>query len=166
MPFTSTSSLTAADVNNFLRGLVRDNTTYTKTGAATETDLASTTITGGTISATGGIYVVAAGTVTNSAAGAKTIDLKFGATNIATVSRTGANAQDWLIEAWGFNIATNAQRWVVRYSTTDATTVTGDYITSAIDTTANVILKLTGELANGADTITQNAFDVFVVQIA
>lgn len=165
MAFTNSNSLVADDVNNMLRGLVRDNTSHAVTGTTSETDMASTSVTGGTIGTTGGIYVVAAGTVTNSASGAKTIKLVLASTTIATVSRTAANAQDWLIEAWGFNTAANAQRWLVRYSTADAVTVTGDYVTSAVDTSSNQTLKLTGTLVDGADTITQTVFDVFVVQI-
>jgi len=166
MAFTSTSSLTAADFNNMLRGLYKDNSNNAHTGDTVETDLASTTITGGTIGATGGIHVIAAGTITNVGSGAKTIKLYLGATAVATVSRTAANAQDWLIDAWCWNTATGAQRWKVQYSTADATTVTGDYITSAIDTTANATLKVTGTLVTATDTITQTMFDVHIVQIA
>jgi hypothetical protein len=166
MAFANLDSVTAANLNNMLRGLYRDNTDHAVTGTTNETDMATVSITGGTITATGGIYVVAAGTITDSASAAKTVKLYLGATAVATVSRTGANAQDWLIEAWGFNTTAAAQRWLVRYSTADATTVTGDYITSAIDTASAATLKVTGTLVDAADTITQTMFDVFEVQVA
>ncbi len=165
MAFTDSQSLTAADANNMLRGLNRDNTNHAVTGTTNETDMASLSITGGTIGTTGGIHVLAAGTVTNAASGAKTIKLVLASTTIATVSRTAANAQDWFIEAWGFNTAANAQRWLVRYTTADATTLTADYTTSSVDTASNQTLKLTGTLVDGADTITETLFNVFLVQI-
>lgn len=165
MAFTDTYSVVAADLNNMVRGLYRDNTAHAVTGAVTETDMGSLSITGGTIGATGAIHVIAAGTITNTASAAKTVKLYLGATAVATVSRTGANAQDWLIDAWCFNTAADAQRWVVQYSTTDAATVTADYTTSAIDTASNATLKLTGTLVDGTDAITQSAFDVLLVQI-
>lgn len=165
MAFANTNSIVASDLNNMLRGLYRDNTDHAVTGTTGETDLASLSIAGGTITATGAIYVIAAGTVTNSAGAAKTVKLYLGATALATVSRTGANAQDWVIEAWGLNTASNAQRWVVKFTTADAVTVSHDYTTSAIDTASAQTLKVTGTLVNSADTITQSAFDVFVVQV-
>lgn len=166
MPFANTNSVVAADLNNTLRGLTRDNSTYTVTGTVTETNMASLSITGATIGATGALHIVAAGTITNVGSGAKDIRLILGTTTIATVSRTAANAQDWQIDAWCFNTSASAQRWKVIYSTADATTLTGDYTTSAVDTSSTQTLKLTGDLADATDTIVQNVFDVFVVQVS
>ena len=165
MSFADTQSVAAADLNNMLRGLKRDNTTYSVTGTTAETDMASLSITAGAIGATGGLHVIAAGTITNVGSGAKDIKLYLGATVIATVSRTAANAQDWQIEAWCFNTAANAQRWKVVFSTADAVTLSGDYTTSAIDTASTQTLKLTGDLADATDTITQTIFTVFLVQV-
>ena len=165
MAYVDTQSVVAADLNNMLRGLNRDNATYTVTGTTAETNMAPLSITGGTIGETGGLLVVAAGTITNTGSGQKDIRLYLGATTIATVTRTAANAQDWLIVAWCFNTSASAQRWVVQYSTSDAATLTGDYTTSAIDTASTQTLKVTGDLADATDTITQTAFDVFLVQI-
>lgn len=165
MAFANTNSLTATDANNMLRGLTRDNSDHAVTGTTSETDMASLSITGGTVGATGCLHIVAAGTITNVASAAKTVKLVLGSTTIATVSRTAANAQDWTIDAWMFNTASNAQRWRVIYSTADATTVTMDYITSSVDTSSNQTLKLTGTLVSASDTITQTAYDVFVAQV-
>ena len=165
MSFSNTQSIVAADMNNCLRGLNRDNSTYTVTGTTTETNMAPLSITGGTIGATGALHVIAAGTITNVGGGTKDIRLYLGATVIATVSRTAANAQDWQIEAWCFNTSSSAQRWKVVHSTADATTLTGDYTTSAIDPASTQTLKITGDLGDATDTITQNIFDVFLVQV-
>lgn len=166
MPFATGDTLSNSDTNNFLRGLRRDNTTYTVTGTLTETDMASFAMSGGTMDTAGAIWVFAAGTITNSGGGQKDVRLYFGGTAIGTVTRTGANAQDWSLIAKISNTATNAQRIEVWYITTDALTVSFDYTTLAIDTTASVTVKVTGDLANTADTITQTKFEIFVVQIA
>ncbi len=165
MPFTNSNSIVATDLNNTLRGLYRDNSDHAHTGNTDETNLASVSITGGTITATGALHVTAAGTVTNVGGTAKTIKLYLGATAVATVSRTAANAQDWLIDAWCFNTASATQRWVIIYSTADAVSLTFDYITSAIDTASAATLKCTATLAGATETVTQTAFDVMVVQV-
>jgi len=162
--FSTTGAITAPDANNMVRGYYRDNSNHAVTGTTNETDLASTTITANDVGAAGSLNIYAAGTVTNAAAGAKTIKLYFGATAIVTVSRTGANAQDWLIWAKLSNTATGAQRINYIFSTADAVTISGDYTTSAIDTTSGVICKVTGTLANSGDTITQTMFEIDNVQ--
>jgi adhesin HecA-like repeat protein len=166
MPYTNDDSWTATDANNVLRGLYQDNTNHAVTGTTDETTLATVSVTGGTITATGALHVVASGTITNSASGAKTVKLYLGGTAVATVSRTGANAQDWIIDAWCFNTAAATQRWCVTYSTTDAATCTYDYTTSAIDTASAATLKVTGTLAAAGDTITGTVFLVKVIQPA
>lgn len=165
MPYTNSDSLTATQVNNMLRGFYQDNTNHAVTGTTDETTLATVSVTAGTITATGGLHVIAAGTVTNVGGTAKTVKLYLGATAVATVSRTGANAQDWVIDAWCFNTAAAAQRWAIRFTTADAVTESVDYTASAIDTAANATLKVTGTLAGATETVTQTMFEVFVVQI-
>ena len=165
MAFTNINSIVANDVNNMLRGLSRDNADSAHTGDTNETNLSTLSITGGTVGTTGTLHILATGTVTNSGSGAKTIKLILGSTTIVTVSRTGANAQDWIIDAWMFNISTSAQRWTLQRSTADAVTTDGDFIGSNEDTTANLTLKVTATLANGADTVTQTMFNVFIVQV-
>lgn len=164
MPFANTNTLVASDINNCLRGLKRDNTTYTVTGTTNETDCASFTMTGATLDTTGGLHVLAAGTITGTA-GTKRIRLYFGGTAIIdTTAATGTS--DWLLEAWIFNTSASAQRCVVSWSDhQSATNFNKDYITAAIDTSANAIIKVTGTLGNSGDTITQTMFDIFIVQI-
>jgi len=164
MAFTNSDSIVATDLNNMLRGLVRDNTDRAVTGTTNETDLSSQTITGGAITATGGLLVVAAGTVTG-AAGTKRIRLYFGATAIADTTAVSGTA-DWYIISWIFNTATGAQRVLSIFSDpTNATNHNMDTTTAAIDTTANVTLEVTGQLGAGGDTITQTLMDVMIIQI-
>lgn len=164
MPFSSTDSLTSTNMNNMLRGLYRDNSDYSVTGTTNETDLASTTITGGTIGATGCLHVLAAGTITGSA-GNKRIRLYLGSTALVD-STSIAGTADWSVDVWIFNTASNAQRVIVVFHSLGTTTTTAhDYITAAVDTSTSQTMKITGTLTSGSDTITQTMFDVFVVQI-
>lgn len=165
MPFTSSSSLTSTDANNMVRGVHRNNGTTTLTGALAETDLSSFTMTGGTMTATGMLDIEAAGTITG-VAGTKRIRLFFGGTAILDMPAAAGTA-DWWLHARIYNTASNAQRIVVEWS--DHTTVTNfskDYTTLAIDTAANVIIKLMGTPAGAGDTINQTVFDILVAQIA
>ena len=163
MPFGS-NSLTATIMNNTFRGLHRDFTDNSHTGDTDETDLASVSITGGTMTATGTLYFFGAGTITGSA-GTKQITVDFGATNILDMTaQTGTS--DWMARGWIMNTATNAQRIHVEWS--DHQSVTNfnmDYTTAVIDTTAAVTLKFRGDLGNAGDTITQTIFMVDVQQI-
>lgn len=162
--FGSTDSIVKADVDNMLRGLSIDNADSSHTGDTDETDLSTLSITADTIGSTGAIHVLAVGTITDSASAAKTIKLILGSTTLATISRTGANAQDWIFDVWIYNTSASTQRVSILKSTADAVTLDGDYTTSAENTAATLTLKVTGTLANGADTIGQTMFDVLVIQ--
>lgn len=162
MPFTSTQSITATDMNNLLRGLYRDNTTRSTSGTG-EDDLASLSIGANTIGATGSIEMLACGTITG-AAGNKTLKAYFGGTNFYN-STAAAGTTDWIIWARISNTATGAQRIAVVVQPHSGSSVIFDYTTTTIDTTAAAILKITGECANGADTVTQTMFEVQVQQI-
>lgn len=163
--FSSTGSVTNTDMNNNSRGYYRDNADHAVTGTTNETTLGSFTLTANDLGATGTLIVYAAGTITNSASAQKLVKLYFGATAIATVTRTAANAQDWFIWAKISNTSTSAQRIEVWFSTTDATTCSFDYITAAIDTTANVTVAVKGTLTNGADTATETKLEALNAQI-
>lgn len=164
MPFSNNYSVIAADMNNMLRGLYRDNTDRSITGSLTETDLGSVSILGGTITATGGLHVISAGTITG-VAGTKRMRLYLGATALIDTTAL-AGTSDWYLEAWIYNTASNAQRCSVIWSTNASTTnYNKDYITAAIDTASNQTLKVTGTLGNVGDTIAETMFDVMVIQI-
>ena len=165
MPFSSTGSLTSTQMDNCLRGLYRDNANHAVTGTVTETTMASTSITGSTIGATGCIHVIASGTISGTN-DTKDIRLKLGSTTVATVARNAGSTADWLIDAWCFNTSASAQRWTIVYSTSSAATMSFDYITSAEDTSTTLTLAVTGDLANTGDTITQTVFNVFIAQVS
>lgn len=164
MPFTNTSSLTSSDANNLVRGLHKDNTTYSTSGTG-EDDLASYTMTGGTMGATGAIIIFATGTITGTN-GQKDVDLYFGGSVIATIVRSAATTNDWTYICKISNTSASAQRIEVWKSTDSAATMSFDYTTAAIATASNAIIKVTGECANAADTVSQTKFEIFVVQIA
>jgi hypothetical protein len=143
------------------RGIEYDHSDAATAGTG-EDDLKSTTIPSGVLGTKGGILILAAGTKTGGA-GNKTIKLHLGATSW-TVFGPANTTTDWRLEAHIFNTAVNAQRisWVFY----DGATVTQGYETAAIFTgkiagyASDPILKLTGECADAADTITQTMWVV------
>lgn len=164
MAYANTNSIVASDLNNTLRGLKRDNTTYTVTGTTNETDMASLSITGGTITATGMLHVIAAGTITG-AANSKRVRLYLGTTTLVDTTAKAGTA-DWWIDCWIFNTAANAQRVAAVWGDhANATNFNHDYLTATVDTASNQTLKLTGTLTDAADTITETTYDVFIAQI-
>ena len=164
MPFSDTNSITAANMNNTFRGLHRDFTDNSHTGDTNETDLATVSITGGTMTSTGTLFFFGAGTITTGG-GNKSIKVDFGATEIVDTTAKAGTA-DWFVRGWIMNTATDAQRIHVEWSdNTNATNFNADYTTAAIDTTANVTLRFRGLLSAVGDTITQTLFFVDVQQI-
>jgi len=130
------------------------------TGSTSETPLRSETIPADTLGANGIIRLRAYGTLTG-AAGNKTIRLKFGSTTILTQPYTAGST--WLIDMQCSNVAaTGTQRWFGQINRAgDALTqiVSGS---SSEDTTTDIVLDVTGQLAGGADTITIQGFTVEV----
>lgn len=163
MAFANTDSIAAADVNNMLRGLHRNNADSAHTGDTNETDLSSTSITGATIGATGSIHVMASGGTTGTT-DTKTIKFFFGSTNIGTVSIAGGSASAWAFDVWIYNTATGAQRIFYRAYEGVATLESIKNTSSSIDTTASVTVKCTATLGGTTDTITQSTFNIDIVQ--
>ena len=169
MPFSANGSVVSTDLNNMLRGLYRDNSDHAVTGTTNETDMGSVSITANSIGATGGLHAHAAGSITGTA-GNRTIRIYFGGSSFGTFVINAANNDNWIVDIWIYNTATNAQRIMVRFVNANPSTGVVDnhyasYTTSSKDTTSNQTLKLTGQLANSGDTLTQSIFDVYVVQI-
>lgn len=165
MPFGSTDSYVAADANNTLRGLIRDNTDNSHTGDTNETSLASTTITAGVMTATGSLRGFAAGTTTGTT-DTKDVKLVWGSLTLDTIDIAAGSANEWAFEFRISNTATGAQRiWVRAYDNGALQSGSPDYITATQDTTANVTLKVTGTLGGTTDTITQTMWEVDIVQI-
>lgn len=127
------------------------STTSVASSGTGEDNLNTSSIKASYLETHGGLKIKAAGTKTNSN-GNKTIKLHFGASSW-TVHATANDTNDWRLEAEIINTATNAQK--VSWVCWNGTTVAQGYETAAIDTTAAVTLKLTGECANASDLITQ-----------
>jgi hypothetical protein len=147
MPFANGDLISAADANNLVRGLNRDNATSTVTGTTDETDLSTFAMSGGTMTATGWIEVYANGQISGTA-GTKTIRLDFGATTLATITHAAGTTEDWMFYARIANTATNAQRVLIIRTVDNGNALRHEYATAAIDTTASVTVKATAQLGN------------------
>ncbi len=131
--------------------LDRNGITISTSGTG-EDDLRSTIIRANTLGIFRGLHVYASGVKAN-ANGNKTIKLYLGAT--ATAVFPAANdIVPWILEAWITNQgATNAQQIFWQFNNNG--TVTMGEAGLAIDTTADVIVKITGECAHASDFIRQ-----------
>lgn len=144
-----------------------NNITDSHTGDTDETVLKTITIPKNLLNARGQIKVKAAGTTTANN-GVKTIYVRINGltgTALCTLSvAANANPYNWQAEGVIINATTASQRssfkgvscLTVGGATAFATGITDLLLTSAIDTTADVDLVVTGDLANGGDTVTCN----------
>lgn len=166
MPFATTQSVISTDMDNILRGLYRDNSDSAKTGPAAGFALKSLTIAGNTIGPTGAIHIVAAGTLTGISQ-PKSISISFGGTSLVTIAYAAPDTGKWFFDIWGWNTATNSQRWLISRCVGTGGSVVGQESrnTSVIDTTASQVLSVKYDNAGGTDTATQTMFDVSIVQI-
>jgi hypothetical protein len=126
------------------------------TSGTGEDDLDTTSLPANTIGDQGRIRVYGAGTKTG-AGGNKTLKFYFGASSV-TFHAAANNTNDWRFEAVISNNATNSQS--VSWLGWDGATPLQGYEVFTIDTTAAVTMKITGECANGADTITQGVWHI------
>jgi hypothetical protein len=83
--------------------------------------------------------------------------LYFG-TDSFTVLPAANNENDWYVEAEVVTTDSNANR--MSWRAWDGTTITQGYEAFNEDTTAEITVKLTGECANGADTISQTMWSI------
>jgi hypothetical protein len=150
----------ANELKTYLRKQTFNLTSVDSPEDTIQNDLQTYTLPANTIGAVGALYILAAGTCTG-ANDAKTITLEWGTTTIATVAEAAGAQDDWIIEAWVFNTATNAQRIVFKAFQAGAVEA-GGYVTATEDTTASVVIKTTGDTDNATDEITS---DVLMVQI-
>ena len=168
MPFSTTASIISTDMDNNLRGLFRDNADHAVTGTVAETDLASFSVPGNTIGATGALHINVGGTFTGSA-GLKTVKGYFGGTLLFSLTTNGVADPYWTGEIWIYNTSTATQRITYRMSCSNSSGVVTSHLsaslTAAKDTTQNQIVKTTTTNVSAADTTTQQTMDVFVVQI-
>jgi hypothetical protein len=164
MPFSTTASVISTDLDNMMRGLYRDNSDTGLTGTTGETTLKSVNIAGNTIGATGSLWIIACGTIAG-AAGTKTIRVYLGATLVATITRGAAFTNTWGFQIFLSNVSVSAQRHFDIFSLPDSDAFGASISSTAVDTSQNQVLKVTGQLGNSGDTINQNMLDVFVVQM-
>jgi len=134
---------------------VIDNSNAATAGAG-EDDLKTLAIEASALGDTGGLRITAAG-IKAGANDNKTLKFYLGVTGI-TFHAAANDVVDWRFEAEIFNTAAGAQR--VSWKGYNGTTLLQGYEAWAEDTTADIILKLTGECANAGDTITQTMWVV------
>ena len=132
-----------------------DNSDVATSGTG-EDDLATLTVTQNSMGATGGLRITAAGTKTGGN-GNKTIKLYWGSSGWE-FNAAANDTNDWRVEAEIFNTAVNAQR--ISWQGWNGATPLQGYETETEVTTADVTLKITGECADGGDTITQTMWIV------
>lgn len=141
---------------NYQLGPVASSYADVSTSGTGEDDLASTTITGASLGNIGALRITAAGTKTGGG-GNKTIKLYFGSASY-TFHGAANNTNDWRLTAEIVNTSTAVQR--ISWQGWDGATPLQGYETSTENTAADVTLKLTGECADGGDTITQTMWTV------
>jgi len=139
-----------------LTTLYIDNTTHSHTGDILEWDAASYTMPASTLAATDGLEIELAGTKTG-AVNIFIVYMYFGGVAVHTSQPSAVAATDWSLSWKIYNTAANAQRSTYKGF---IGTTRGDYNTAAIDTTAQVIIKVALKLSNAADTVTQEMFIV------
>lgn len=116
---------------------------------AGEDQLHAFILSGSQMPADGGIVIETFGTKTGGA-GNKTIKFYFGATAV-TVHPAANDEEDWHLRVKVVNFNAGIQRlW---WTLTEASSVQAGYEELAIDTTASVTVKTTGECADAADNI-------------
>jgi hypothetical protein len=151
--------LLAADLNAVQAALpstYRQVSTVTVTGTLSESDLNTVTIKGNELGATGAMRFQFVCTKTGTAA-AHTVKIKVGGNTILSHAQYWAG-QTFVIDLLVQNTATNAQRNVATLvASWDSTNHNSDtdvaYVTTAVDTTADFIVKATVTLGNVGDSV-------------
>ena len=175
--FTGSGTAALADLTAFMRTVLAaaDGPTVAKliggsyvigksgvavplTGSTAETTLATVTIPGNALGPNGQIEIWAMFSLTNNA-NVKTPRFKFGSMTFQS-SALASSASQQIIGRLANRNATNSQVAFAGSGTGLGSGSTAAPVTSAIDTTANVDLTITGQLANSADTMTLESYMV------
>lgn len=125
------------------------------TGTTAETTLASLTIPGGLLGASGTIIVIALWSHTNNA-NTKTKRVKYGSFAAPYTETTSVSSRDYFSM---HQRSTNAQ---VTYSASGFGNSASALLTGSIDSTVDQTLSITGQLASASDTLTLEAIRVEV----
>lgn len=131
-----------------------DSYSSTTTGTSTaEIQLYTATVGSYELGSGGILRITATGTKTG-ANGNKTLKAYFGSQSV-TFHAAANNTSDWRMDLMVYNTSLTTQRMVVLGAGTGAagTTSEVDYATGAINTKADVNITITGQCANGADSI-------------
>jgi hypothetical protein len=131
------------------------------TGTVTETTLATITIPGGLMGPNGVARVTVLYTNSNSANN-KTLRVKFGGTTYFGPAVTTNVTSQAMVMVRNRN-ATNSQVGMAFGSTSGFGGSSAAAVTSAVDTTADITLLITGQLANATDTLTLEGYTVDVL---
>ncbi len=139
----------SATADRCLRG--EFNTTTSTSGTGEDT-LATTVIPADSLGIGRFLRVIAAGTITDAAAGNKTVKFYFDTTSITIQAAANTNT-DWRFEAWiEYSSAANQR---ITWAAWNGSTSLQGYDTATADMTADVTMKVTGECADGSDDISQ-----------
>jgi hypothetical protein len=156
-----TTTISGPDSNVGIRPSYKPTWTSSSIGAVTgttsETDIRSLTIPGNSLGANGGMHILAVGSVTGTA-GTKTIRLKFGSATVSAVSEAAGATANWRIEVWIFNSASASSQKGNVLSHEGTAIEEQNRFGASVDTTVDFFVKLTGQLADGTDSITTDFF--------
>lgn len=146
------------------KGFYNDNARDSLTGTTDETTLKTYTIGANELASTDSFKVMVSGSVSG-VNDTKTIKFKWGGSTISGASITGAAGDTgaWSAELVVSNLTTSSQRISTvshAWSALEAMSNT----TGAIDTTANAVFSITGELANVGDTINIDQFMIIPIR--
>lgn len=129
------------------------------TGDTNENTLATITIPAGAMGANGIVRITTVHSYTNSA-NTKILRVKFGGTTFVSLSTTTSATNRHQVQIFNRN-ATNSQ--VGQTTTISFGNSSGAALTSAVDTTAEVTVLITGQNGLGSETITLESYLVEVI---
>jgi len=149
------SATTTIDVPNLLNSDFTDNS---HTGDTNQTTLVTYTMPASTMGISDVLEIRAWGTMSTNA-NSKTIRVKFGGTQISGLASTSKS--NWHVVSYVANrdsasSQTSTSEMTQNFTTTNATVI--DNATPSINTASSVDIIITGQLANGSDTVTVNGW--------
>ncbi len=158
--FTALKSATSA----LSDGAVAANTTrQTRTGATPEAVILTYTAAANSLGTNEGLRYYSAGTMEGANA-AKTVRVRWdgvAGTILGSVVESSAQTDAWTIQGVIFNRNSASAQFADGYATQATTFENHTAATDTVDTTAAVTLVVTGEVANGADSV---HCDLFIVE--
>jgi hypothetical protein len=134
------------------------------TGTLTETVLATVTVPGGAMGTNGGVLIYSTWTVTNNANN-KQVRIRFGGTagtqHLTQIVTTAATLGD--VRRIRNRGAANSQVGSFSSSQTGLGTSAGAVVTSTVDTSVAADLVFSGQLANVADSVVLENYEVWLL---